>query len=330
MPRRGCACVDGHLPDTLLGERRPWIQRGLLEHALDVRKLRLESRNRLPERSQAFEQPHDIRADAGRRAEVDDLHGDPAADAVEPADPLLHNRWIPRQVVQHETMAELEVAPLAACFGRYENARPVRCAEARDLHVPAGGGQLLVEGAAGDLRAIAERRSQHLERLAMRDEHERLLIGSSPAPGLRQQPLHPRIDRVSGSSVLPQLLLVWRKHCSERRTGRERATDPIELPAFGNRMCRGCRPHRHLELATSFPPGGSLRRYRDRRSRRESADIETPRRARARGQRRAGGEPRLEIHVRRELVRPQQLQQPEEPARVIFERRRAEQQHVAG
>ena len=39
--------------------------------------------------------------------------------------------------------------------------------------------------------------------------------------------------------------------------------------------------------------------------------------------------PRLDVDVLRELVRPQQLQQPEEAVRVVLERRRAEQQHVA-
>ena len=36
----------------------------------------------------------------------------------------------------------------------------------------------------------------------------------------------------------------------------------------------------------------------------------------------------LDIQSLRELVRPQQLQQPEEAVRIVFERRRAEQQQV--
>lgn len=202
-------------------------------------------------------------------------------------------------------MAELEVASLAACFGRHENARPVRGAEARDLHVPARRGHLLVKGAARYLRAVAERRSQHLERLAMRDEHQRLLVGSAPVPGMCEQPLQARIDRVGCLRPLPQPLFVRTEESGERRTRCKRATNPIELPVPRHRVGRGHTPHRPLELATSSPPaGGSLRRHRYWRPRRQSTDIDTPRGARARGQRRAGGEPRLDILLRRELIRP--------------------------
>ena len=41
------------------------------------------------------------------------------------------------------------------------------------------------------------------------------------------------------------------------------------------------------------------------------------------------GEPLLEAGVLRELIRTQQLQQPEKPVRVVFERRRAEQQNAS-
>ena len=92
---------------------------------------------------------------------------------------------LPRQVVEHEPMAELEVAPLAAGFGRDEDARPVVGAEPRDLDVAPRRRQLLVEDAAGELRARAERLAQHLERLAVGHEHERLLArraaSASPA-----------------------------------------------------------------------------------------------------------------------------------------------------
>ena len=102
-----------------------------------------------------------------RRTEVDDLDRHAAADAIQPPDALLHRRRLPRQVVEHQPMAELEVAPLAARFGRHEDARPIVGAEPRDLGVAPRRRQLLVEDAAGELRARAERVAQHLERLAM-------------------------------------------------------------------------------------------------------------------------------------------------------------------
>ncbi len=152
---------------------------------LDVRELRLDAGHRLAEEPEPFEQPDDVGADARRRAEVDDLDGDAAADAIEPPDALLDGRGLPRQVVEHEPVAELEVAPFAAGLGRDEEARPLVGAEPGDLGVAPRRRQLLVEDAARELRARAERVAQHLERLAMGDEHERLLVRPPPALRLR-------------------------------------------------------------------------------------------------------------------------------------------------
>ena len=64
-------------------------------------------------------------------------------------------------------------------------------------------------------------------------------------------------------------------------------------------------------------------------ARRQAADVGPARGTGARGQRRALGEAGLETHLLGKLVRAQQLQQPEEPVRIVFERRGAQQQHVA-
>ena len=134
--------------EALAGERRERIERDLLERALDVRQLRLEAGQRLAEEPERLEEPHDVRADPAGRTEVHDLHRDAPADAIEPADPLLHDRRVPGQVEQHEAAAELEVAALAAAFGGDEQARPIGLAEPRDLGVAARRRQLLVEDAA--------------------------------------------------------------------------------------------------------------------------------------------------------------------------------------
>jgi hypothetical protein len=47
------------------------------------------------------------------------------ADAIEPADPLLEETWIEREIEQHEVMRELEVPPLAADLGAHEQPRAV-------------------------------------------------------------------------------------------------------------------------------------------------------------------------------------------------------------
>jgi hypothetical protein len=46
-----------------------------------------------------------------------------------------------------------------------------------------------VEDAGGDLRTLAERRAQHLQRLAVRYEDERFVSRIPPASRLRNQPL---------------------------------------------------------------------------------------------------------------------------------------------
>ena len=64
--------------------------------------------------------------------EVEHLDGVRLADAVDATDPLLDAHRVPREVVVHKQMAELEVTPLAARFGAEQDARPRRCPETLD------------------------------------------------------------------------------------------------------------------------------------------------------------------------------------------------------
>ena len=211
-------------------------------------------------------------------------------------------------------------------------------AESRDLGVAPRGRQVLVEDAAGELRAGAECVAQHLERLAVSDEDQRLLVRPPPARRLRQQPVEPRIAR--GPSPPPAA-------AARSRPGRARPSAPRRTPARA-----GCDRAARRRLTASWRGAGARLRLdgrsaiRCRRERamppsrrqgpsrigdagRQAADVDAASRAGARRQRHAGREPRLDVHPLRKLVRPQQLQQPEEPVRIVLERRRAEQQDVA-
>src|SRR5688572_2694293 len=90
------------------------IECDLLERALDMGQLGLQPGQGFAEETKGLEEPYHVRADAGRRTEVHDVHRDAPADAIEPADPLLHDRGFPGQVEQHQAVAELEVATLAS------------------------------------------------------------------------------------------------------------------------------------------------------------------------------------------------------------------------
>ena len=196
MPLRGCVCALVGFADerveACLRTAPPRIERNLFERALNVGQLRLEPGQRLPEDTERFEEPHDIRADPVWRTEVDDLYRDAPADPIEPADPLFHDRGFPGQVEQDETPAELEVATLASGFRGDEQAWTILLAKPGHLRVAASRRQLFVEDAAGQLRPVAERRSQHLQRFAVRHEDERPLLRVAPAGRLRQQPFEPR------------------------------------------------------------------------------------------------------------------------------------------
>ncbi len=202
--------------EALAGERRERIDRDLLDGALHVRQLRLQPGERFAEEAQFLEEPHDVRADSARRPEVHDLHRYAPADPIEPADPLLHERWLPGQVEQHQAAAELEVAALASAFGGHEQARPIGFPEPGDLRVAARRGQILVEDTGRELRPLAERRPQHLQRLAVFHEDERLLPRVAPAGRPREQPEQARIGGVHRRGLLAQLAFVRSEHGAER------------------------------------------------------------------------------------------------------------------
>ena len=271
------------------------------------------------------------------RAEVDDLDRDAAADAIQAADALLDRRGLPGQVVEHQAVAELEVAALAAGFGRDEQARPVGGAEPRDLGVAPRRRELLVEDAAGELRPRAERRRAASR--ASRDGRRR--PASSRAPRRQRARLRraarPGADRSRSiaSGLLPQL-----------RSRPARAPPSAPRPEASARRMRSMRPpSRHrivgarlrrrsacLDCAVaSVPPPDAIGRQIDRRPARGAAGRRCPTR---RVELVHGGsgtprrEPRLDVRALGKLVRPQQLQQPEEAVRIVFERRRAEQQDV--
>ena len=104
--------------------------------------------------------------------------------------------------------AELEVAALATGFGGDEQARTIGVSEQRDFRVASSRRQFLVESAGGELRALAERRAQHFQCLAVRDEDERFLARLTPARRLRQQPEKAQRSPASITSAC------WRSACS--------------------------------------------------------------------------------------------------------------------
>ncbi len=146
------------------------------------------------------------------RPEVHDLDRDAPPDAVQPADPLFHRRRVPRQVEEHQAAAELEVAALAAAFGGDQQAWAAVLAEARHLEVAARRRQVLVEDAGGELRAVAERRPQHLQRFAVGDEDQCLLPRVTPARRVREQPRDARVAGVHGFGLLTQRAVLAPQH----------------------------------------------------------------------------------------------------------------------
>jgi len=66
-----------------------------------VAELALQPAERRGKEADPLVEAGDGAAEAGRRPEVDDLGGDRAADAVEPADALLDHPRIPRQIEEH-------------------------------------------------------------------------------------------------------------------------------------------------------------------------------------------------------------------------------------
>ena len=197
-------------------------------------------------------------------------------------------RRLPGQVEQHEAAAELEVATLASAFGGHQQARTLGLAEAGDFGVAARRRQLLVEDAGRQLRAVAERRAQHLQRLAVRHEDERLLSRVSPARRLRQQPVEARIGGVHRLGLLRAV-----------RVRPVRAPRPSAAPdASARRMrsifcrrataCGAAAPRSAASTASlQLPARRVVERDRNADPRRQAADVGAARGAGARRQRRS-------------------------------------------
>ncbi len=90
--------------------------------------------------------------------------------------------------------------------------------------------------------------------------------------------------------------------------------------------CRASHRRFNGELQLRILAAGEFNR--NAHPRRQSANVGATCGARTRRERRALSEARLDAHLLRKVVRAQQLQQSEEPVRVVFKRRRAEKQHV--
>ena len=193
------------------------------------------------------------------------------------------------------------------------------------------GGQLLVEDAGRQLRPVAERRAQHLQRLAVRHEDERLL------PRVRQRGACASSQSRRGSLGVHRLGLLAQR-ASRRVRARRRA--PLLTPARGGRdrssaaARHACRRRRASRRVRSRPRraaaslAGLSSAIGNAHPRRQAADVGAAGGAGARRQRRRAGEARLETHVLGKLLRTEQLEQAEEPVGVVFERGRAQEQDV--
>jgi hypothetical protein len=84
---------------------------------LDPPELVLEPAQRLAEDADRFEERRDRRAQSLGGADVDDLDRFVPADAVEAPDALLDRGRRPGEIEEHEAVAELEIASLAAALG---------------------------------------------------------------------------------------------------------------------------------------------------------------------------------------------------------------------
>ncbi len=105
-----------------------------------------------------------------------DAHLARLADAVDAADALLDGRRAPRQIVVHQHVAVLEVAPLAAQLRAEHHARAFGIAKARHQLVALGGGQ--IAGVRQGLDAfLGQGGAQVLDGLARLGKNQHLLAG---------------------------------------------------------------------------------------------------------------------------------------------------------
>ena len=146
-------------------------------------------------------------------------------------------------------------------LGGHEQARAAGLAEPRHLDVAARRRQLLVKDAGGELGAMAERGPQHLQRLAVRDEHQRLLARVAPPRRLRQQPLDARVRRRPWPAPAARSArFVGAEHGRQRGARRERAADAVDLLLARHGVRRRRRRARRLRPPRegASAPGSSI------------------------------------------------------------------------
>ena len=225
-----------------------------------------------------------------------------------------------------------KLRPSPPALGRDQQARTIGLAEPRHLGVAPRGRQLLVEDAGRELRAVAERRAQHLQRLAVRDEHERLLAGVAPAPAPA-----PAASRARGSAASIASACCRSAASRPGRAPRASAAPDASARRMRSIFCRRATALRRRRACARIASTAS----RSCQPRASSSAIGMPTRGgsppmsarRVELVHGGSGVPRarrcLEARLLGKLLRTQQLQQPEEPVRIVFERRRAQEQHVA-
>ena len=199
-------------------------------------------------------------------------------------------------------------------------------AELGHLDVAAGRRQLLVEDAGRDLGVAAERLAQPLERLAVGDEHERLLAGVTPAGGASGEPGDPGVGRVGPPGELAERAIGRAEEGLQRRAGGEGAADAVGLLPAAEGVDSGRAPHRLDEGQPIAPAGRILDRHADPRG--QAADVEPPRRAGAGRKRLGTGEARLDGLVLGEVGGTEQLEETEEAVDVVVEGDGGQQEHV--
>ena len=125
----------GERGEVRVGQRCVRIRRDVFDRPFHVRELRLDAGGRLTEQAQLLEETHHVTADAARRLKVHDFDRDTAADPIEPADALLHDRGLPGKVEHDEATAEFEIASLTPALGGDEQARTIGIAKQRDFRI---------------------------------------------------------------------------------------------------------------------------------------------------------------------------------------------------
>jgi len=117
--------------------------------------------------------------------------------------------------------------------------------------------------------------------------------------------------------------------CSQRRSGRERATDTIDLLPSRDRIGSRHTSHRRLDRVPQLPLRRIVERDRNTHPRRQASDVGATGGTGARRQRRRQGEARFETHILGKFLRTEELKQAEESVGIVLEWGGAQEQDVA-